>query len=72
LETSNNVIILWDIIKLLKGKSTKIVLYTYDSILLDYKTADNTLEDIKNVFKKYKLKIKTTTGKNYGDMAPLH
>ena len=72
LETSNNVIILWDIIKLLKGKSTKIVLYTYDSILLDYKTADNTLEDIKNVFKKYKLKIKITTGKNYGDMAPLH
>ena len=72
LETSNNVIILWDIIKLLKGKSTKIVLYTYDSILLDYKTADNTLEDIKNVFKKYKLKIKTITGKNYGDMAPLH
>lgn len=68
LESSNNVLILWDIIKLLKGKSTKIVLYTYDSILLDYDEDDNILEEIKQVFNKHKLKIKTTTGKNYGKM----
>ena len=35
LETSTNVLILWDIFCLLKGKKTKLVLYTYDSFLLD-------------------------------------
>ena len=57
LETSTNVLIVWDIIKLLKNKKTKIVLYTYDSILLDYHNDDNVLELIKEVFKKYNLKI---------------
>ena len=71
LETSTNVCIVWDVIKLLKGKSTKIVLYTYDSILLDYDEDDEILEDIKNIFKKYKLKIKLTKGRNYGKMEPL-
>ena len=71
LETSTNVCIVWDVIKLLKGKSTKIILYTYDSILLDYDEDDKILEDIKQVFKKYKLKIKLTTGKNYGEMIPI-
>jgi len=71
LETSTNVIILWDVIKLLKGKSTQIVLYTYDSILIDYNEDDNVLEDIKQVFKKHNLKIKLTQGYNYGKMLPL-
>ena len=31
LETSTNVCILWDILKLLRGKKTKLVLYTYDA-----------------------------------------
>ena len=35
LETSTNVCILWDILKLLRGKKTKLVLYTYDAFLLD-------------------------------------
>ena len=70
LETSTNVNIIWDIIKILKGKKTQIVLYTYDSILLDY-SEENTLEDIKQTFEKYKLKVKLTTGKNYGAMALL-
>lgn len=68
LETSTNVCIVWDIIKLLKNKNTKIVLYTYDSILLDYDTNDNALEEIKEVFKKYNLKIKLTQGINYNKM----
>ena len=68
LETSTNVCIVWDIIKLLKGKKTKIVLYTYDSILLDYYNEDNILESIKQVFKKHNLKIKLTKGDNYDKM----
>lgn len=71
LETSTNVCIVWDIIKILKGKSTNIVLYTYDSILLDYDEDEEVLEDIKNIFKKHNLKIKLTKGKNYGTMVPL-
>lgn len=68
LETSNNVIILWDVIKLLKGKSTKIVLYTYDSILIDYCEDDDILEEIQQAFTKYNLRTKTTKGHNYGNM----
>jgi hypothetical protein len=71
LETSTNVRIIWDVIKILKGKKTQIVLYTYDSILLDYSEEENILEDIKQTFEKYKLKVKLTTGKNYGAMALL-
>jgi hypothetical protein len=69
LETSTNVCIVWDIIKLLKNKITKIVLYTYDSILLDYYDEDNVLDQIEEVFKKYNLKIKITEGVNYDKMA---
>jgi hypothetical protein len=68
LETSTNVLILWDIIKILRGKKTKIVLYTYDSILLDYDEEDEILDQIQQVFKKYNLQIKTTKGHNYGTM----
>lgn len=68
LETSTNVCIVWDIIKLLKNKTTKIVLYTYDSILLDYCDEDNILESIKEVFKKYNLRTKMTKGVNYDKM----
>ncbi len=68
LETSTNVFILWDIIKILKGKKTKIILYTYDSILLDHNEEDDVLEQIESVFKKFRLKIKTTKGFNYNKM----
>ena len=36
LETAMNIRILWDIFKSLKGRKTKLVLYTYDSFLLDF------------------------------------
>ena len=35
LETSTNILILWDILRILRGCKTKLVLYTYDSFLLD-------------------------------------
>jgi hypothetical protein len=71
LETSTNVCILWEIIKLLRDKSTKIVLYTYDSILLDYYNNDNILKQIEGIFKKYNLKIKITSGDNYHTMVKI-
>jgi len=71
LESSTNVCIIWEIIKLLKNKTTKIVLYTYDSILLDYSNEDNILDEIKKVFNKYNLKIKLTKGNNYDKMVTM-
>ena len=69
LETSTNVLILWNIIRLLRNKSTKVVLYTYDSILLDYKKDEDILEEINEVFTKFNLKTKMTEGYTYGSMS---
>ena len=63
-ETTTNVKMLVNILDYLKDKQTKLVLYVYDSILLDYSKSDGnqTLIDIKNMIK-YPVNIKT--GKNY-------
>ena len=64
LETSYNVCILWEILKLLKNTQTELVLYTYDSFLFDFSNEEKEiLNKIKEVFNKKKLQIKT----NYGD-----
>jgi len=66
METSVNIEILYRIFKILKGKNTKLVLYTYDSFLFD---VDNTeievLNEIKEVFTKLKLRIKEKHGNTY-------
>lgn len=65
-ETATNVNILWDIIKLIKNKKSQIVLYVYDSILLDLDLKEKHLvEDINNIFTKYGLNIKIKKGKTY-------
>jgi hypothetical protein len=69
LETANNVLILYEIFKILRGKNTKLVLYVYDSFLLDVDESEmDVIEQIKQVFKDKKLQIKTKTGKNYNDI----
>ena len=66
LETAMNVHILWEIIKLLRNKKTKIVLYTYDSFLFDLsKEEEGILKDIEKLFNKHKLQIKICHGNNY-------
>ena len=66
LETSMNVLILWDMLCILKGKKTKLVLYTYDSFLLDVCDEEkDTIEEIRAVFNKYKLNIKEQEGYDY-------
>ena len=62
-----NVRILWDILKLLRGKKTKLILYTYDSFLFDFSEEElkTVIEDIQQVFKKYKLNIKIKQGYDY-------
>jgi hypothetical protein len=63
LETSRNILILKEVLKYLRDKKSKIVLYTYDAILFDFCKEDGkeTLEDIKNILeegKKYPIKFK--------------
>jgi hypothetical protein len=63
-ETSNNVAMLDNILNYLSDKKTKLVLYVYDSILLDYASSDGdqVLLDIKSMIH-YPVNIKM--GKNY-------
>ena len=66
LETSTNVRILWEIIKLLKNHNTKLVLYTYDAFLLDMDNDEKELiKKILKVFEKHDLKTKIKHGTNY-------
>lgn len=66
LETSLNVTILWEMIKLLNNRKTKLVLYVYDSFLFDFNINEKDLiQDIIQLFKKYNLNIKLNRGINY-------
>ena len=66
METSQNVLVLWDIFCILRGYKTKLVLYTYDSFLFDWDESETgLLEKIRDIFKKYKLNIKEETGYDY-------
>ena len=66
LETATNVRILWEMFKLLRGKNTKLILYTYDSFLFDLDKNDKeTIIQIQEIFKKYKLQTKFNYGTTY-------
>jgi hypothetical protein len=66
METSVNIKILYRILKLLKNKQTKLVLYTYDSFLFDFaKGEEDVMEQIQNVFSELKLYIKIKDGSSY-------
>ena len=66
LETSTNVCILWDMLKVLRGKNTKLVLYVFDSFLLDVDEKElEVVEEVKEIFNKYKFNIKEKTGYDY-------
>jgi len=66
IETAINTKILMDIHKLLRGRKTKIVLYTYDSFLFELGEDEEGIEiEINEIFKKYKLTTKTKKGYDY-------
>lgn len=65
-ESAVNTYILMDIHKLLRGKNTKIVLYTYDSFLFQMGENEQEIEkEIEKIFEKYKLTTKTKKGYDY-------
>jgi hypothetical protein len=52
--------------KLLRGANTKLVLYTFDSFTFDVdKTEKPIIEEIIQIFKKYKLQTKFSYGNTY-------
>jgi len=65
LETATNIRILIELHKLLRGKKSKIVLYTYDSFLFDLDESEDLIKEIEQVFKKYKVNVKSSYGRNY-------
>lgn len=72
LETSTNIETLIKLLPLLDNKKTKIIHYTYDSLLLDVAKSDGQglLEDIKNLLSE-KFPVKISYGENYKDMHKL-
>ena len=66
LETANNINLMWEFFKILKGRNTKLVLYTYDSFLFDVDTKEkDILNAIKSVFEKQNLSYKIKDGISY-------
>ena len=66
LETAMNVRILWEIFRSLKGRKTKLVLYTYDSFLFDFdESEEDLINNIKAIFSDNKLQIKESYGCTY-------
>ena len=64
-ETIFNVVQFSAVMNLLKDKNTKIILYTYDSILLDYDSSENLLDSITSLLK---FNYSTKTGENYAEI----
>jgi hypothetical protein len=63
LETSRNILILKEVLRYLKDKKTKLVLYTYDALLFDFHKEDGkgTLEKLQEILEegaKYPIKVK--------------
>ena len=66
LETANNINLMWDIFRIIKGKKTKLILYTYDSFLFDLDANEkNIADELINLFKTNNLPIKIKNGYNY-------
>jgi hypothetical protein len=64
-ETVFNVVQFSAIVNFLKDKKTKIILYTYDSILLDYDSSETLLNSITSLLK---FNYSTKTGHNYAEI----
>ena len=66
LETANNICILYEIFKILRGKNTKLVLYVYDSFLFDVdRNEKDVLEKIAELINSKNLQFKVKKGTNY-------
>lgn len=66
LETSHNVNMMWEMMKILRGKETQLILYVYDSFLFDVNENEiDVMKKIETIFMENNLKFKTNKGLNY-------
>jgi hypothetical protein len=71
-ETENNVQILKEILTILNGKKSKVILYTYDALLVDVSGEDKAeIKEALRVFEDNNLKVKLTYGKDYNSLTTL-
>ena len=64
-ETSRNTLALWDIFRIFTPYKSNIVLYTYDSILIDYDKEEDIIDDIQQIFTNHGLNTSKTKGYDY-------
>lgn len=67
-ETLLNIVQFSNVMNILKGKNTKIILYTYDSILIDYDDTENLLDDIKS---QLLFNTSVKSGTNYNEIEKM-
>lgn len=73
LETEINVQKIKKIVELLRGKKTKLILYTYDALTFDiYKEETYLLKEIESILKDGNYPIKVTIGKNYQEQNEIN
>jgi len=69
-ETHNNVISVKKVIDYLENKQSKVILYTYDSFLVDYSSVDGkeVLKEVKKLLENNKYVVKVAYGNNYNSL----
>ena len=72
-ETHNNVISVKQVIEYLENKQSKVILYTYDSFLIDYALSDGkeVLKEIKKLLEINGYVIKVAYGPNYNSLKEI-
>jgi hypothetical protein len=72
-ETYNNVISVKKVIDYLENKQSKVILYTYDSFLIDYSSVDGkeVLKEIKKLLENNKYVVKVAYGNNYNNLKEM-
>ena len=72
-ETERNIMIISDLLNILEGRKTKLVLYNYDSFLFDYSRSDGKeiLNEIKDILEQELYFTSCSFGKNYQDMKKI-
>lgn len=72
-ETERNSLVLQEVLDLLEGFTSKVILYTYDSILLDFNMEDGRelLNNLLDTLEKGSYPFSVKVGKNYGNMQAI-
>lgn len=71
-ETFNNVAILKEMFYLLNSRASKVILYTYDAVLIDAAKEDKEIiRQILDIFERKQLKVKISYGRDYNNLSSL-